>query len=530
MLKIIDAIKKGRERGASDADILEEIISSNPNKMDLFKIARDRGASDSEIIEKIIEDNQKRIEKEKKKERKDIERKRVEEQSLLIEEVAEEEEIEIDDTKFSGKVQLFNKKIKKLVADFKNSKLVGDIFFSNPYLVIGVDISDHSIEILLLGKDKSITSYNRNILEDNVIENGEIVDQKRLSEILRETLKHAKPQPLDVPEHARKKGLSILEPRDYRAIISLPDSKTYIQVFSFEKRGDLYNQIKDKIKTTIPLDFEEIYWDFVELPSKEGVKVLWVGALRDVVDGYVYFFKSTNIDPIVFEVEGMSIARSLLPSNSSSENMIIDIGAKVAGLNIYNSEGSLAVSVSLPYGGYYFTKKVAEELKISKLDAEDLKQQEGFKKGSKIYKILEKQGDKIIEEIRKIDRYYRKEFGKEVKKITLSGGTSLLPEIVNFFNEKLEEKEVVLGDPLEKLTSGTFKSKKNGVLYANVIGLSLRSSIQEGVNLLPQEAKAEVNKNQNGNNKFSVGAIILFAILVIILLAVVLYIFFQPGK
>ncbi len=536
MSKIIKSIEEAKKRGASDAEILEEIINSNPNKLDIFKLARDRGASDAEIIEKIIEDNEKRAEREELKKKKELERIKIEKQSELIEEkesIENQKEEAIDETKLSGKFVVFKKRVKDFVATFKNSKFAGDIFFSNPYLVVGVDISDYSIEVLLLDKKRHITSYNRSVIAEGVIENGEIVDQRQLSETLKETLKNAKPQPLNVPEHTRKKSSFLLEPRDYRAVISLPDSKTYIQVFSFEKRTDLYNQIKEKMKTTIPLDFDEIYWDFIELPSKEGVKILWVGALRDVVDGYIHFFKSTNIDPIVFEIEGISIGRSLLTAtkktSSLSDKMVIDMGAKVSSMNIYNKEGLLSVSVSLPYAGHYFTKKIADELQIPKLDAEDLKQKEGFKKESKIYQVLEKEGEKIVDEIKKISRYYQREFGGQIKEIILSGGTSLLPEIVNFFNQRLDDVDVSLGNPLQEIVSGTGKLNKNSVLYANVVGLSLRSlqkeSLKEGINLLPEEIKNQAVKMQTENNKLSAIAALFFFFSGIILLSAVVYFF-----
>ncbi len=534
MVNIKKTIKEARERGASDDLILNKIIEENPEKEKLFEEAKKRGASTSAILKKIIEDNapiqkKKEVEaKEAENKKEDLEKKkRKKKKKEKKEEKKEKKEEKAKKKNLKKKKEKKDKSIKESftekVALIKNSQFVGELLSATRYLLVGVDISDHSIEVILLDQKGSISSYGRSVLEEGLVENGEIVNQKKLSEILKETLRNTKPQPLDLKEHTRKKAIE-LKKKDHKAIISLPDSKTYIQVFKFENKQNLYNQVRKEVENKFPFDPEELYWDFLELPSDQGIKILCVAALRDVVDMYIYFFKSTNIEPVAFEIEGASIGRALLPIKNinkkeekkkkkkkkkrqvmadGKERMIIDMGARTSVLSIFNKDAKLALSVPLPYAGYYFTKKISEGLNLSKKEAEKIKQEKGFREGTDIFPILKEQGEKIIKEIKRAQKYYKREFDGEIKEILLAGGTSLLPDIIDFLDKRIENVEVKIGNPLKKINEGDFLNEKESVLYSNVIGLGLRSlmddPINQEINLLPEEVKSQAEKSQKEN-------------------------------
>lgn len=497
MVNIVKTIQKARERGASDKQILAKIIEANPQKASVFKEALKRGADATQILGKIIQDS--------KTPREDVRA----EDTLHKDSKQKKKSADKDIQKKKNQISWFS----RMISAIKQSKFIGELLSATRYLLVSVDISDHSIEVLLLDKKGTITSYGRSILDEGIIQNGEILNQKVLSETLKETLQNAKPQPLHVPEHTRKKKPIVLQKKDHKAIVSLPDSKTYVQIFTFKDRQNLYKQILEEVKNTIPFDHEELYWDYIELSDEEDeeVKILCVAALRDIVDTYIYFFKSTNIEPVAFDIEGMSIGRALLPIKNftkeaktkltdKKERMILDMGARTTVLSIFNKKGFLAVSVSLPYAGYYFTKKVAQEMEISKEKAEAIKQKEGFDPKGKTFSILEEHGEKIIKEIESARKYYRAKFDSDVKEIILAGGTALLPNIVDFFDERIKDVKVKIGNPLAKIDHKNLLTEKESILYSNVIGLGLRSLVKDpigtGINLLPEEVKSQVKKRQ----------------------------------
>jgi peptidoglycan hydrolase-like protein with peptidoglycan-binding domain len=75
-MSIVEAIKKARDRGVSDTEIIQEIKKQNPEKADSLKKAQTRGASPSEILEEIIKQNAPEERAEKSREEAEIERAR----------------------------------------------------------------------------------------------------------------------------------------------------------------------------------------------------------------------------------------------------------------------------------------------------------------------------------------------------------------------------------------------------------------------------------------------------------------------
>jgi len=147
-------------------------------------------------------------------------------------------------------------------------------------LILGIDISDYSIEILQLDNQKNIKLYARAILEKGIVEDAKIKKREKLGKILEETFLKAGINGLVKKWKVRIKGL-----------FSLPESKTFIKVFEFEERENLKEKIQEKIKETVPIPFEELYWDYYELSTNsEKPKVLAVAVPKEIVQDYIHFF------------------------------------------------------------------------------------------------------------------------------------------------------------------------------------------------------------------------------------------------
>ncbi len=519
--EVIEIIDTGRKNYLKDEDVIREVVKILPEKKKAFEEAQERGASPTQILDKILADN-KKGDVEKKEKALEKEEKEVVKPGIK-EEVTKEP---------AAKTQKKKQNIKKTIAGIKGTHFFSEFFAITRYLLVGIDISDHSVEILLLDSDGTITSHGRSILEEGIIYNGEVLNQKRLSESLKEALRRTKPHPLDIQEHTIKKKVT-LRKKNHKAIISLPESKTYVHLFSFPDKSNLYAKIEEKIKNTIPFDYEDLYWDFTEIPSKKkDVKILCVAAQRDIVDSYIYFFKSANVDPVAFDIQGSSIGRALLPTKKIYEDrrkkktrevmadgkskMIIDMGSKTTTLSIFNEDAILAVSVPLPYAGNYFTKKIAEGLKISHEDANKIKKEDGFKKDGRAYDIVKKNAMKIVDEINDARNYYKREFEVDVNEVIIAGGTALMPEMVEFFSAHFEEIVIKKGEPLKKINDLDLLGDENAILYSNVIGLALRSllkdPIRDGINLLPEEIKNQERRSQTEKHR----SVLLIAIFIAI--------------
>ena len=397
------------------------------------------------------------------------------------------------------------------------------IFSHRP--IIGIDISDHSVELLYLSKSGSILAYGRSIIEKGAIQAGIIKNQKALSEAINQAVVQAGFQPFEP-----RRG-SVL-----RAVASLPEYKTYIQTFAFDSKDNLFEKVKEQIQKTIPIPVNDLYRNYIDFwdENSQKIKVLCVAVMKDIVDGQVYILKNSGIDPVALDIEAASIGRSLLVDiplknkkghedyfqNIEEDTLIVDIGAQITCINIFNKKGFIDISTASPYGGNYFISQIADYFDISKEEAEKTMIIKGFQKGeNSLLSILEESGEKIIEEIKKAIKYYNQETKNEVQKIILTGGTTLLPGIKEYFKEKLDDIKIEVGDPLKKIKRKGGMMNDRAIFYANSIGLALRAiskdPFRNGINLLPDEIKIKEREVyfKNYRNKFIAVVIILVAII-----------------
>ena len=353
-------------------------------------------------------------------------------------------------------------------------------------LAVGIDISDYSIEVLGLNKNREIFGYSRALLEEGIVQDGTILKKEKLAAKLKELLANAKPNPIS-------------SPKNLKAIVSLPESKVFIHYFSVPKhvRGNVLKQkVFEESSKIIPLDPEQIVWDYTISPVKDMQRVVYIGTSKETVDSYVAVMNAAGIELLALDVESLSLSRSLLRQGSS---MIVDIGARTANVSIFNRDKILAISVTIPLGGTHFTEAVARQLKVGVDEAEKIKRAFGFDKektGNKVFSILQTKFQMIVEEINKTIRYFEDKSGENIKEIVLAGGSALLPEVDTYLSEKFGKK-VRIANPREKVKNGRIFGRKNPpILFANVIGLALRAggNSTEGINLLerPSVKRTEV--------------------------------------
>lgn len=423
------------------------------------------------------------------------------------------------------KYQLFSKLKRKISKWLPPNPLV--IFKKFLFLppLVAIDISDYSIEILRLNKKLSVLAYGRSTLKEGVIRNGEIKDLKELSTAFKLAVNQA--------------GFKSFKPRQgpiLRGIVSVPEYKTNILTFTFKSRENIFEKVKEEIKKTVPFPIDELYWDYLKYWDEKlnVTKVLSVAVSKDIIDEQIYFLKSSGVEPVIFDFEAASIGKAFLPEKAAlgrAGGLILDIGARVTNINIFGEAGFINLSTAIPDGGHYLIDRMTEYFGVSKKEAETIINIKGFRKEDNIIlEVLEKGMEKIVEEIKKAIKYYQKKTGNEIKKIILSGGTALLPEIDKFFQSRFQDIKIEIGDPLKKIKRRGGIDPNKAVLYANSIGLALRSITKDpiggGINLLPGKIKEKEKKVywQRHRQKLIIIQIILVALIAAATLLIYLYI------
>lgn len=209
----------------------------------------------------------------------------------------------------------------------------------------GLDISDDAIRCLEYSghlPDLRISKHAAVEVSDKIIESGEIKDEKALADIL--------------SKFDHDNSLSYVK-------VSVPEEKAYLfqtDISTTEPRAIAQN-IEFKLEENVPLTATDavFYFDILPMSVTGGALRASVSVVpRAYIDKIVSTLRASGIAPIAFEVVPKSIARSIIPGNSSETVMIVHIMNKKTGIYIV-SGGVVCFTSTIAWGG--LTVKEGEE-------------------------------------------------------------------------------------------------------------------------------------------------------------------------
>ena len=321
---------------------------------------------------------------------------------------------------------------------------------------IGIDIADHTIEVVELSKDGKImkvSSMGRVRLESGIVERGRIKNEAKLAAAVKKVFSEAKPHSIAV-EHV---------------IFGLPESQVYLHTFKLSPhdKQERDNLVLKEAETNIPLKNDNLLFSYkVLLEDKGGADILLVATSNVVVSEWRDFFKTLHISIKAFDIESLAIFRAFFTDPLKTPVCVIDIGAVTTHVAIFDKRG-LRHAYSINVAGEQLTKEVARILNMSMEKAEKLKREVGLTKpGEQVCSVLIKVLYPVVENIKATLSYFKEQTSKSVGKIVLVGGSSSLKGLVEYVS-------INLGVPTEIGQQTLFKSSIP-LVYIEAIGLALR--------------------------------------------------------
>lgn len=294
------------------------------------------------------------------------------------------------------------------------------------------------------------------------------------------------------------------------AVAALPGGAVFSTVLTLPNipESEMENAVRFAARDIIPADIEEMVlgWSTVgseahmttdvisdtslEKPAKmnkielgvngkkeDAVSVFITAAPKDIVSRYIAVFEKLQITLLSLEVETFSLARSLL-SSGAKPTLFVDFGSRTTTYHIID-DGIPRVSHTLEFGGFDITKNIAEILKISEKEAEELKDSLGIsdKQSQKVRSSIEKSLASQAEKAEDLIHLYDQKSSNKIVKSVLIGGGANLPGLSDYWSRKFK-METSIGDPWKGLsypaTIGTVL-EKNGPRFGVAVGLALRS-------------------------------------------------------
>ncbi|MBI3559109.1 type IV pilus assembly protein PilM [Candidatus Gottesmanbacteria bacterium] len=268
-----------------------------------------------------------------------------------------------------------------------------------------------------------------------------------------------------------------------QVVISLSESEVFTRVIEMPQllEPELTQAIKWQAEQYVPVPLPDVVLKH-EVLSQENNKmnVLLVAAPSKILNESVSLLSSAGLETMAIETEILAVARALVGADEHSPTtLLVHLGNETTTLSAL-ARGDLTLTQSVATGGSAIARAVAAELGLEISQAEEYKRSYGLdetKLEGKVVTAIKPIVELILAEIKRVLTFYETRGGSEpIKRVVLTGGTALLPGLVQFFTENLN-LEVQVGDPFLAINLNDQQRQEvaeSGPLFATAVGLAMK--------------------------------------------------------
>lgn len=264
--------------------------------------------------------------------------------------------------------------------------------------------------------------------------------------------------------------------------LALPETVVSTKVISIPPLSDaeLASAIGWQAEQHIPIPPEELSLEYQVLyrPTKKEdaqMRVLLIGTRKRLVERYITMFNEIGIEPTLLETHMISVIRSLQFSPQDPTTLIAHIGSSSMNLGVVHM-GELQFVLSHMNGGQMLTKALETSIGLDLAQAEQYKRSyglDGTQFQGKVKDALLTPVNLLLGEIRKSVQFFINQFPQStVQRVVLSGGTAMLPGLVQHVTNELGV-EVLVSAPFAG-TTGTIPETVNHPSMGVCMGLLQR--------------------------------------------------------
>ncbi len=269
---------------------------------------------------------------------------------------------------------------------------------------------------------------------------------------------------------------------------------------------------KDKIKVMIqseaeqnvPFPIDELTWDYQLVGGDEmgEQNAMIVAAKTDNIVALTNAVAVAGLEPEIVDVAPLAIYNCVCFSQPAAEGctMVLDIGSRST--NLVFIEAGKVFYRSIPVAGNTITQEIAKSFQIDFRAAEKMKCEGGFvalggvtaaedETADRMSKCIRSVATRLHAEVNRSINFYRSQQGGSApSRAFLTGGSSILQYLDNFFREKLRI-DVDFLNPFDRVKFGsrvdTEKASEDFYQLAEVVGMAARRSDMGvvSINLMP---------------------------------------------
>lgn len=308
--------------------------------------------------------------------------------------------------------------------------------------IVGLDVGTNAVRVAVLdgGDRPRVRSFGQVALPPEAMREGEIADPHAVSTAIERLWK----------ELGLKKGdvrVGVASPRVIVRPVELPAMDV----------KDLEGALRFQAQELIPIPLDDAVFDFQVLESftdGEGnamQRVLIAAAQREPVVRLAEVVRSAGLNPSVVDLVPLALVRSLgiHPVGDEGAEAVVSLGAGTTVIVVHQAGLPRFVRI-LGVGGRVLTEVAARDLELSSDVAEALKRRVAEAPAALLDRargVLDRPLGDLLDEVRGSLDYYRTQADAvAVRRVVLTGGTALLPEVPERLS-KLVGLPVVPGTP-----------------------------------------------------------------------------------
>ena len=336
--------------------------------------------------------------------------------------------------------------------------------------VFGLDIGFSSIKVMEVdqsGEKPLITGYGYSPYDSKCMQDGVIVDHESLAK--------------SVYELVSKNLVGKLTTR--RIVGAVPVGRSFNRILTLPtmSKSDMDEAIRLEAEQYIPVPIEDLYIDYQIGEQKDEVtEVLVVAAPRVAVDSYLTLYNILGLQYAAMETSINAGTRLVMHAeNTDVPTLIIDFGSKSTDLSIFDKV--LRVTGTVGSGGDHMTEAIAKSLGVTTQQAHTIKTTHfiaASKKQKQVIESVQPILDKLVIEIKKMDRFYQDRSGggtdKKIEQVIILGGGANMPGLADYLTDKIRIATRMC-NPWLNLSFGSIQPphQLEKTLYATAAGLAL---------------------------------------------------------
>ena len=344
---------------------------------------------------------------------------------------------------------------------------------------IGLDISTGSIkvaEVNITKREPILQNLAIIMLPEGAVRDGEIDNIETVSTYLRELWKQNRLT-------KRKVVLGIANQKVIVRPMDLP----------YMPEDELESAVKYQVQEFIPIPIDdaivdyEVVDEYMTGEEERMQTILLAAAHREMITSFLDACVGAGLTPEAVELKAFAMVRSLIKkeyqfleeeAEPPGSVCLINIGAGICNVCVVKENTPRFVRM-LMRGGDYFTKLLCDHLKLSPVEAEEIKR--GRSTDEEANNLLQREIQAFVGEIRRSLEYYISQSQeRDLNKVILSGSGSKMINLPLELNRGLR-LPIEIGHPLQNLQLGKLPYTPEELAelepsIACAVGLALRET------------------------------------------------------